>query len=66
MVPDNSHIDCVKQEGIGHGPIIYNIYAESRNAKLSFQFKFNSEPPVKIGDEIMYMLPQQIHSQKKL
>ena len=47
MVPDNSHIDCVKQEGIGHGPIIYNIYAESRKAKLSFQFKFNFEPPVK-------------------
>ena len=47
MVPDHSHIDCVKQEGIGHGPIIYNIYADSRKAKLSFQFKFNFEPPVK-------------------
>ena len=47
MVPDNSHTDCIKQEGKGNGPIIYNVYAESRNAKLSFQFKFNSEPPVK-------------------
>ena len=42
MVPDNSHTDCIKQEGKGNGPIIYNVYAESRNAKLSFQFKFNS------------------------
>ena len=47
MVPDNSHTNCIKQEGKGNGPIIYNVYAESRNAKLSFQFKFNSEPPVK-------------------
>ena len=33
MVPDNSHIDCVKQEGIGHGPIIYNIYANANGDK---------------------------------
>jgi hypothetical protein len=40
-VPDSSHIDCIKQEGIaGNGPIIYDVHVESRISKLSFKFKF--------------------------